>query len=205
MLRKRQNLDGEAPPSVWNRLYGNDDLPWQSGGLTETTRRLLSQYARGDRLLEIGCGTGTDSAEFIQYGFDYLGLDISVEAINVAVSRCNLDSARFRRGDFLKWSTNSSFDVVYDKGLFHGLAGVRRRTAIIRRIASVLKPGGLWITVCGSADRRRSDFSHGAIYLRDLIAPAEIYFEVLEIVKATYGLANPEHDFEAWHAALRCR
>jgi SAM-dependent methyltransferase len=138
-------------------------------------------------------------------GFDYFGIDISDTAIRDAKDSYSSKPIHFARVDFFRWSIIDSFDVVYEKGVFHGLAGVRRRNAFVRRVATLLRPKGIWITVCGSADHRRKDFSHGAIYLRDLIGPAEIYFEVLEVVKAPYGLADKEHEFDAWHAAFRRR
>jgi hypothetical protein len=113
--------------------------------------------------------------------------------------------ASFSSADFFRWSAKEAFGVIYEKGFFHGLRGVRRRNMFIRRAASLLGPKGIWLSVCGAADHRRLDFHHGAIYLRDLIGPAEIYFEVLEVVKANYGLADRHHEFGAWHAVFRRR
>lgn len=166
---------------------------------------MLTSYSVGPRLLEIGCGAANDACQLGELGFDYLGLDISDAAVCAAKDRCRSDSVRFARVDFFRWSASDLFDVVYEKGVFHGLAGVRRRNAFVRRVAARLRPAGIWVTVCGSADHRRKDFSHGAIYLRDLVGPAEIYFEVLEVVKAPYGLSDKTHDFEAWHATFRRR
>ena len=147
---------------------------------------------------------GSDLVSLAAMGFDSVGLDASPSAVRHARSH---ESANIRivNADFFRWSPDELFDVVYDKGFFHGLAGVRRRNTFLRRAAATLRPGGIWITVCGSADHRRSDFCHGAIYLRDLIAPAEIYFEVIEVVKAAYGLADATRDFSAWHAGFRRR
>lgn len=196
---------GEAPAPVWNSLYQRGKIPWRSSGLSKVTRRLLKNYSGGTKLVEVGCGVGDDANEIGKLGFDYFGLDISDAAIRDAKARYISRTLHFARADFFCWSAADSFDVVYEKGIFHGLAGVRRRNTFVRRAATLLRPQGIWISVCGSADHRRKDFSHGAIYLRDLIAPAEIYFEVLEVVKAPYGLVDKEHEFDAWHAAFRRR
>jgi SAM-dependent methyltransferase len=182
-----------------------DKIPWRSAGMSVTTRRLLASYAAGPKVLEVGCGIGDDAEAIAEMGFDYLGLDISEAAICKAKLRYTSKTIHFECADFLQWSVGKSFDVIYEKGLFHGLGGVRRRKIFIRRTATFLRPQGIWITVCGSADQRRADFCHGAIYLQDLVGPAEIYFEVLEVVKAAYGLADQDHDFNAWHAAFRRR
>jgi len=200
-----ESLKSEAPASVWDNLYHLGKIPWRSAGLSVTTRRLLTSYAAGLRILEVGCGVGDDAEAIAEIGFDYLGLDISEAAIHEATSRCTSRTLHFECADFFRWSVDMSFDVIYEKGLFHGLGGVRRRNTFVRRAATLLNHKGIWVTVCGSADQRRVDFCHGAIYLRDLIGPAEIYFEVLEVVKADYGLADRDRDFNAWHAVFRRR
>jgi 2-polyprenyl-3-methyl-5-hydroxy-6-metoxy-1,4-benzoquinol methylase len=199
-----KSLVSEAPSPVWDSLYRQGKTPWRSIGLSDTTRQLLKSYATGSKFLEIGCGVGDDAGQIAKMGFDYHGLDISESAIKAAKSRYLSKRFHFTSANFFRWSAKTSFDVVYEKGVFHGLGGVRRRNTFLRRVATLLRPKGIWITVCGSADHRRTDFCHGAIYLRDLIGPAEIYFEVLEVVKADYGLADQSHDFSAWHAAF-CR
>jgi SAM-dependent methyltransferase len=203
---KSKSFESEALPSVWNDLYERGNAPWRTAGLSATTRRLLSRYAVGDRLLDVGCGIGDDACAISDMGFRYHGLDIAESAIrngrstNVAKTPLNFTCA-----DFFRWSDEEPFNVIYEKGFFHGLAGVRRRNTFIRQVASRLAPDGIWISVCGSADQICEDFPHGAIYLRDLVGPAEVYFEVLEIVKDKYGLADQTKDFSAWHAAFRVR
>lgn len=190
---------------MWDSLYQQGKIPWRSSGLTSTTRRLLTSYDAGTRLVEIGSGTGEDAGAIAELGFEYLGLDISDAAISGAKLRYVSTRVQFTQGDFFRWSPDTSFDVLYEKGFFHGLAGVRRRNTFVRRAATMLRSKGIWLTVCGSADHRREDFCHGAIYLRDLVEPAEIYFEVLEIIKAPYGLADQDHEFDAWHGVFRRR
>jgi 2-polyprenyl-3-methyl-5-hydroxy-6-metoxy-1,4-benzoquinol methylase len=193
-------------PSAWNQLYNRGKSPWRSGGLAAATRRLLSRYAVGRRLLEVGCGMGDDAVAIAATGFQYHGLDIAEAAIGIAKSRNSPRRAvTFTCADFFRWSDEKPFNVIYEKGFFHGLAGLRRRNAFIRHVASHLAPDGIWVSVCGSADQISQDFPHGAIYLRDLVGPAEVYFQVLEIVKSNYGLADRTKDFSAWHAAFRAR
>jgi SAM-dependent methyltransferase len=195
----------EAPSSVWNIHYKRGNIPWRGGGLSQTAFRLLDSYAGGKKLLEVGCGSGEDACRIADMGFNYVGLDISSAAVELAKSQPIQNAHSFVRADFFSWSTKAQFDVVYEKGFFHGLGGVLRRNKFVRRVAKLLSPQGIWVTVCGSADRCSPDFPHGAIYLRDLVGPAEIYFEVLEIVKSSYGLADQHRDFDAWHAVFRRR
>lgn len=205
-MLKSKRFEGEALPSVWNDLYERGKTAWRSGGLTTASRQLLLRYAVGRRLLEVGCGIGDDAFGIFEIGFQYHGLDIAESAIRNAKSHHAANkSLDFICADFFRWSAEKPLNVIYEKGFFHGLAGVRRRNTFIRQVASHLAPDGIWISVCGSADQISEDFPHGAIYLRDLVGSAEVYFEVLEIVKDKYGLADQTKDFSAWHAAFRVR
>jgi cyclopropane fatty-acyl-phospholipid synthase-like methyltransferase len=195
----------EAPARLWDSFYKSNKIPWRSKGLSQTTIRLLRAYAPGPRLLEVGCGTGDDVYALIQMGFEYTGLDFSQEAIKLARSKLADQPYCLKHSNFFRWQPTTLFDVVYDKGMFHGLAGERRRSFFVRRAALALKKGGIWLTICGSADQRDGKFPRGAIYLRDLISPAERYFEVLQVIKAPYGIVNDAVEFDAWHAVFRRR
>lgn len=194
-----QKAATETRTSRLNRHYEESNTPWRSAGVSDAAQRLLSRYkGEGRRVLEVGCGTGEDAPDFLGLGLEYVGLDLSEAAVLQATNRYGSAACQFVQADFFKWAPRETFDVIYEKGVFHGLGGVRRA-------ASFLSPNGMWVSVCGAPDHRRSDFRHGAIFLRDLIGPAEVYFDVLEVIKAEYGLADRRHEFSAWHAAFRRR
>lgn len=197
-------FSNEVSAQSWDKVYKRGKTPWESSGLSEITRLQLSRYVIGTKLLEVGCGTGNDASMIVQSGFEYSGIDYSGESIRIAKARHPYPLA-FENYDFLGLPLTPGYDVIYDKGFFHGLGGVRRRNQFVKKVATLLNPNGMWVTVCGSADDRRDDFVHGAIFLRDLINPAEIYFEVLEIVSAPYGLRDETHDFKAWYGVFRRR
>lgn len=98
--------------------------------------------ARGLRVLEIGCGVGTDGAQFAEAGADYTGVDLTDAAIELARKRFELfglkghfEVADAENLDF----PNDSFDVVYSHGVLHHTPDIE---AAVREIHRVLKPGG---------------------------------------------------------------
>jgi ubiquinone/menaquinone biosynthesis C-methylase UbiE len=98
--------------------------------------------ARGLRVLEIGCGLGTDGAQFALAGADYTGIDLTEASIELAKRRFELSGLR---GEFciadaenLEFA-DDSFDLVYSHGVLHHTPDTARA---IREIHRVLKPGG---------------------------------------------------------------
>src|SRR5215470_11783055 len=77
---------------------------------------------KGLRVLEIGCGLGTDGAQFAKAGADYTGIDLTDAAVDLARRRFELFQLQ---GTFLKADAeqldfpDESFDIVYSHGVLH--------------------------------------------------------------------------------------
>ena len=98
--------------------------------------------ARGLRVLEIGCGIGTDGAQFAQAGADYTGVDLTDAAIRLARKRFELFGLKgeFRVADAEKLDFNDeSFDLVYSHGVLHHTPDI---ASAVQEIHRVLKPAG---------------------------------------------------------------
>jgi ubiquinone/menaquinone biosynthesis C-methylase UbiE len=83
------------------------------------------------RVLEVGCGLGTDGAQFAKAGADYTGIDLTDAAVDLAKKRFELFDLRgtFRVADAegLDFPDNS-FDVVYSRGIASHARHSRRRS-----------------------------------------------------------------------------
>jgi len=96
----------------------------------------------GQRVLEIGCGVGTDLARFAAGGARVSGVDLSETAIDLA--RQNLGHLRLTgdlrvaNGTALPWA-DASFDLVYCHGVLQYAADPKR---IVREAHRVLAPRG---------------------------------------------------------------
>jgi SAM-dependent methyltransferase len=97
---------------------------------------LVSRHCRGKRLLEYGCGTGGNSAVWVDLGADVTGIDISAAGIEKAKERAAGDGfdARYHVMDAERTEfDDDSFDVVVGRGVLHHLK-IDRSCAEIARI-----------------------------------------------------------------------
>ena len=98
--------------------------------------------AKGLRVLEIGCGLGTDGAQFAKAGADYTGVDLTDAAVELAQRRFELFQlpGTFQAADAEKLDfADNSFDLVYSHGVLHHTPDT---AGAIREAYRVLKPGG---------------------------------------------------------------
>ncbi|HEX8476455.1 MAG TPA: class I SAM-dependent methyltransferase [Pyrinomonadaceae bacterium] len=96
----------------------------------------------GLRVLEIGCGLGTDGAQFARAGAIYTGVDLTEAAVELARRRFALFGLKgeFQRADAERLEfADESFDVVYSHGVLHHTPDTARAIGEVHR---VLRPGG---------------------------------------------------------------
>ena len=81
---------------------------------------------RGKRVLEIGCGIGTDTMNFARAGADVTAVDLSAESIKLAKTRAEVfglsDRIQFfeANGERLsEFIPQGKFDLVYSFGVIH--------------------------------------------------------------------------------------
>ncbi len=98
--------------------------------------------AQGLHVLEIGCGLGTDGAQFVEAGAIYTGVDLTDAAIELARKRFEFSSltGRFQTADAENLPfPNDSFDLVYSHGVLHHTPDTQQA---VREVHRVLRPGG---------------------------------------------------------------
>lgn len=133
----RDNLrlayDGAA-----DRRDRQDKQPWKLAERATFLSRL--QQASSTRLLEIGAGTGQDSAFFASRGLDVIATDMSP----AMVARCRVKGLDARVMDFSQLEFPAeTFDAVYAMNCLLHVPNAEL-PAVLASIASVLRPGGLF-------------------------------------------------------------
>ncbi|MFZ0063494.1 MAG: class I SAM-dependent methyltransferase [Pyrinomonadaceae bacterium] len=98
--------------------------------------------ANGLKVLEIGCGLGTDGAQFAAAGAEYTGVDLTEAAVELARQRFAISGLRgtFQIADAENLEFDSdTFDLVYSHGVLHHTPDTRRA---VNEVWRVLRPGG---------------------------------------------------------------
>ena len=98
--------------------------------------------AKGLKVLEIGCGVGTDGVQFARAGADYTGVDLTDAAVQLAQKNFDLLGlpGTFRTADAENLDfANDSFDLVYSHGVLHHTPDTAQA---VREIHRVLRPDG---------------------------------------------------------------
>jgi SAM-dependent methyltransferase len=106
-------------------------------------RKFIKKYKRsnGNRLLDIGCGTGLHANLLSKY-YQVEGLDIEQKMLSVA--RKNYPKIRFQQGDMVNFKIKSKFDIIVC--LFSAIGHVKTKPRLQRAIKNItdhLLPGGV--------------------------------------------------------------
>ena len=84
------------------------------------------EHWRGKRVLEIGCGIGTDTINFARHGAHVSGIELSEKSLEIARQRAKVyglhDRIRFYQGnaeELTRFVPTEPYDLVYSFGVIH--------------------------------------------------------------------------------------
>jgi trans-aconitate methyltransferase len=123
------NLYDAKHAFVWK--YGADLVP------------LLAPQS-GERILDIGCGTGHLTAQIAESGARLVGVDRSPEMVNAA--RMAYPHLQFEVADARDLRFHEEFDAVFSNATLHW---IREPEVVIRNVRDALPPGGRFVAEFG--------------------------------------------------------
>jgi trans-aconitate methyltransferase len=134
--------DGTADEKTWD-AGGYDDrnsFVWKLGaGVIE-----LLAPRPGERILDLGCGTGHLTSQIAGAGAEVVGIDKSASMI--AKARRDYPQLRFEEIDAALLDFSVEFDAVFSNAAIHWM---RDQNAVARGVWRALKPGGRFIAEFG--------------------------------------------------------
>jgi trans-aconitate methyltransferase len=133
---------GSSTSGAWDagRYQDKHSFVWRYGA---DLLQLLAPQP-GERILDLGCGTGQLTAEIARSGAQVIGLDSSADML--AEARRNYPELTFVSGDAAGFDFPEPFDAVFSNAVLHW---VKDADAAVSSIARALRPGGRMIAEFG--------------------------------------------------------
>jgi trans-aconitate 2-methyltransferase len=126
---------------------------WDPGEY-DSTHHYVTDYGRslvellapeaGERILDVGCGTGHLTQQIAERGATVLGIDSSAEMI--AQARQNYPKLKFELADAAAYRAAQPFDAVFSNAALHW---IRPPEAVVASIAGALRSGGRFVAEFG--------------------------------------------------------
>lgn len=129
-------------PDRWDSSLYDDrhSFVWRAGA---SLVELLHPQA-GERILDLGCGTGHLTAKIAEAGADVTGMDASPSMI--AQARQNFPSLKFVLADARNFHFDKPFDAVFSNAALHWIHDAE---SVIRCVGAALRPGGRFVLEMG--------------------------------------------------------
>lgn len=160
-----ETLEQQFKDGFWHFLDSTDEMANYMVAVGYV-QHLAKALRHAPRLLDIGCGHGNLAELLCGYPLmDYLGLDVSAEAIRQANSR-RLKNAKFEVADVETWLPNEKFDFILSTG---SICYFKDPSAFLRQYSSALNEGGAFIISLWS-------YGHNSAIWRNI----EAHFKVLD-------------------------
>jgi len=99
---------------------------------------------QGEKILDLGCGTGELAAQISAAGAFVIGIDLSNEMIEAAKKKYS--DIQFSVGDAENFKLEEQVDAVFSNAALHWM---KRPEKVIRCVWDALKPGGRFVAEFG--------------------------------------------------------
>jgi trans-aconitate methyltransferase len=131
-----------APNQCWDAdLYDDKHaFVWQYGA---SLVELLAPKP-GERILDLGCGTGHLTSQIAQAGATVVGMDRSAEML--AQARSAYPLLQFIQSDARDFTFGEPFDAIFSNAVLHW---IRPPEAVIQCVRDALRPGGRFVAEFG--------------------------------------------------------
>jgi trans-aconitate methyltransferase len=158
MTGDKPNTEQTTTEKQWDaaRYDGGHSFVWKYGA---NVIELLAPR-EGERILDLGCGTGHLTAEIAARGAEVIGIDKSLDMIEQA--RKLYPDLRFEIGDAISFHFDEPFDAVFSNAVIHW---IRDQDALLSCVRRALKLAGRFVAEMGGKGNLRAikHALHGAI------------------------------------------
>jgi SAM-dependent methyltransferase len=134
-----------APFSLIAHVYDAimHDIDYEAWGAF-VLQHAAARAWQGERILDLGCGTGNSSIPFFSLGYEVIGLDRSPEML--AIARSKLPPITFIEADFRDFHLTKPVDLavsMFDS--LNNLTDPQDFVCTAKNVWQALRPGGLFV------------------------------------------------------------
>jgi len=148
-------LEGIRLLDRWDADYRGQTPPvWDIGRPADELQRIVREgIVHACRVVDLGCGSGTDAIYLASQGFDVTAIDISPTALGQAEEKARKAgvSVRWVLADVLAPPHLESFDFIYDRGCYHNVRD-QSLTAYIETVRRLSHPGTKFLLLSARRD-----------------------------------------------------
>jgi len=128
--------------TAFDALAADYHLLWNNSQRSQVWREVDSLFYSGDRVLDLGCGTGDDALHLAECSIDVLGIDASAKMVQIAVAR-GVAAQRFRIEDLSALEGQFS-GAISNFGALNCVADLR---PVATQLARLVRGGGA-VAIC---------------------------------------------------------
>ncbi|PZC44502.1 MAG: Trans-aconitate methyltransferase [Chloroflexi bacterium] len=129
-------------PSAWDAQTYADDFSFVAASARDLIEWLGPQS--GEKILDLGCGTGALSATIAESGAVVEGVD--QDASMLALAAREHPGIAFRQADGQALRVDAPLDAVFSNAALHWMPD---QDAVVRSVAAALRPGGRFVAEMG--------------------------------------------------------
>jgi SAM-dependent methyltransferase len=193
----------QRPPHDFDAIYAVGSPAWDIGRPQPPFDRLARAGELVGRVLDVGCGTGEHALLAASLGYEAVGVDMSVRAIELARTKATERGveAHFVVADALRLvHLGETFDTVLDCGLFHVLDdGERQR--YVASLAEVIPRGGRYHLLCFS-DCQPGDWGPRRVTQAEIRVAFSVGWEIESFESSVIDVTWGPTGAQAWQARI---
>lgn len=167
----------------WDQPYLGERRPgWDTGLTAEDLQQAVEQgHIKPCRVIDLGCGSGTNAVYLASQGFDVTAIDVAPTALAIGQAKAEEAGVRVRwlLADVLNLPDLGTFDLIFDRGCYHNVRYVDA-ARFVESVRQLTHPGSRALIVSCNRDgppgvrehTMRDDFSEGFEFV--WLKPSEI-------------------------------
>lgn len=191
----------------WDEEYRSTDVAWDTHRPHSELQRVVNRLSLEPcRLLEVGCGTGSDAVWLAARGFHVTGVDLSAVAIGEARRRASTAGVQvdFRVADVRgKGAVEGTFNFFFDSGCYCALRSTDGK-GYRGAIHSLTRSGGLGLVLTGNGIEPQQRLGPSVVSEQDIRSDWCEGFFIKDLRAFRFDPRHPgEQRFLGWSCLLQ--